>query len=54
VHLRADGAQLLDHEAPARRSLERGLEPLALELAQEAAEALAVGRAYPAAAQLAR
>src|SRR5919106_4411104 len=54
LHFGADGAQLLDHKAPARRRLERGLDPLALEARQKAAEALTLRRPDPAAPQLAR
>jgi hypothetical protein len=54
VHLGPDGLQLLHHEAPTRRRLERGLEPLAVELAHEVAKALAVGRPDAAPPKLAR
>src|SRR5207237_5890249 len=42
VHPRTHSAQLLNHKAPARRSLERDLELLAGEPLKEAAHALAV------------
>ena len=39
VHLGADPLQFLDHEPPARRRLQRDLEPLALEPIKERADA---------------
>src|SRR5215211_5015068 len=54
VHLGADAEQLLDHEPPAGRGLERGLDPLALEPTQEVAEALTLRRPDPAPPKLAR
>jgi hypothetical protein len=44
MHLGAHRPQLLDHEPPARGRLQRGLDPLAVELTQEVAQARAVGR----------
>jgi hypothetical protein len=54
MNLRAHGPKLLDQEAPARRRLERRLDPPALEATPEASERLTVRRADAAAPHLAR
>ena len=48
MHLRADAAQLLDHEPPAGRRLQRHLELLAGETLNEPAHASAISRRDPA------
>ena len=54
VHPGAGTAQLLDHEPPARRRLERDLELPTLEPVQEPAHTLAVRRHDPTARNVAR
>jgi hypothetical protein len=53
MRLGANPAQLLDHEPPARRCLERHLELLAAEPAQEPPHALAMRRRHPRPTELA-
>ena len=53
MHLRADPAQLLDHEPPPGRRLQRHLELLAGETLKEPAHAGAIGRRHPPARHLA-
>ena len=50
MHPRADRAQLLDHEPPARRRLQRDLELTATKARKEATHALTVRRSDPGAA----
>jgi hypothetical protein len=52
MHQRVDPPQLLDHEPPASRRLERNLKLLATEPLQEPAHASTVGRADPTALNL--
>jgi len=52
MHLRGDLAELLDHEPPPCRRLQRNLELLVVKARQEPADAGAIGRCHPPARHL--
>ena len=52
MHLRTDTLELLDHEPPARRRLQRDLETVVSEPPEERADRVSIGRRDPGARDL--